>query len=170
MSEREAKRARVNGSSAVVEETILYQGDPGCYSEKAATKYFEGRAVDVRGVSTLSEVFKAVEAGDATYGIAPMENSVSGSLHSTFDALLKSSLQIVGEIGCVEEHCLIAPKGVAKADIRRVRGIPFCPVRLGPSSPGRESDLICLRDRPPAHSRGMQPIHGRDVPNSGAST
>ena len=44
----------------------------------------------------------------------PIENSYSGSLHNVYDLLLAHPLHIVGEIGMVEEYCLVAPQGVTE--------------------------------------------------------
>lgn len=64
-------------------------------------------AADLRGVASFNAVFAEVEAGRAVFGVVPIEHSSSGSLHQVYDCLLKSPLCIVGELGMVEEHCLV---------------------------------------------------------------
>ena len=104
---------------------VLFAGEAGCFSENAALKYFaqEGGPFICKGVRSFSSVFTAVAAGDGDYGIVPIENSYSGTLHSVFDCLLKSSLHIVGEMGNVEVHCLVGT-GKDKAEVKEVRGHP----------------------------------------------
>lgn len=72
---------------------------------------------DLRGVTSFEAVFAEVEADRAFFGILPIENSSSGSLHQVYDCLLKSPLSIVGELGMVEEHCLVKEenKGTASS-------------------------------------------------------
>ena len=50
----------------------------------------------MEGVGTYDALFKAVEEGQAQYGIVPIENSYSGSLHNVYDLLLAHPLHIVG--------------------------------------------------------------------------
>jgi prephenate dehydratase len=64
-------------------------------------------AADLRGVASFDAVFAEVEADRAFFGVVPIEHSSSGSLHAVYDCLLKSPLCIVGELGMVEEHCLV---------------------------------------------------------------
>ena len=64
---------------------IAFQGEPGAYSEAAALR-FSGHA-DVIACESFDDVFRAVEAGRATHGILPVENSIGGSIHRNFDLL-----------------------------------------------------------------------------------
>jgi chorismate mutase/prephenate dehydratase len=79
--------------------------------------HFAVTAVAVQGIRT---VFAAVESGTATHGVIPVENATSGTLPGVFDALLGSSLFIVGECSFRENHCLCALPGTQQADIRQV--------------------------------------------------
>jgi chorismate mutase/prephenate dehydratase len=49
-------------------------------------------------VSSIDEVFRAVELGQAHYGVAPAENSSEGAIGRTLDLLLSTSLTICGEV------------------------------------------------------------------------
>jgi prephenate dehydratase len=69
-------------------------------------------------------VFAAVEAGSATHGILPIENSISGSIHRNYDLLIEHELPIVAEVELLVSHHLLALPGTALADVRRVYSHP----------------------------------------------
>lgn len=62
----------------------VFQGLAGCFGEKAAKEYFKDSKTTMRGVPTISAVFNEVAEGKAAFGIVPIENSYSGSLHQVF--------------------------------------------------------------------------------------
>ena len=75
---------------------IAYQGEPGAFSEAAARRVdAEAQLVPCR---SFDEVFDAVDAGPASYGVVPIENSIGGSIHRNYDLLLAHELSIVGEV------------------------------------------------------------------------
>jgi len=69
-------------------------------------------------------MFASVGAGEADCCIAPIENSLAGSIHRNYDLLLQSQLTITGETSMRIVHNLIAPPEVALGDIRRVYSHP----------------------------------------------
>lgn len=87
--------------------TIAYLGPRGTYSEEAVGKQFGSAAVPLPCAS-IAEVFRAVEAGQAGYGIVPVENSTEGSIGATLDLLLGSRLRICGEVLLPIHHCLLS--------------------------------------------------------------
>jgi len=124
MSEPANKKSKGSTSGTNSAGGVVYQGVPGCFSEKAALEYFEIANNDgVRGMPTIADVFSEVEADRASFAVVPIENSYSGSLHQVYDCLLKSSLSILGEIGCVEEHCLLGSV-MTTEEVSEVRGHP----------------------------------------------
>lgn len=76
---------------------IAYLGPMGTFSEAAAIKQF-GHAVEGLPKASIDEVFRAVERGEAQFGVVPVENSTEGAVSRTLDLLLSSSLKICGEI------------------------------------------------------------------------
>jgi len=89
------------------EATIAFLGPIGTYSEEAALKQFgEGRTAVV--CASIDEVFRAVEAGQADYGVVPVENSTEGAVGITLDLLLTSHLTIVSEVTLPVHHCLLS--------------------------------------------------------------
>jgi chorismate mutase/prephenate dehydratase len=77
--------------------TIAYLGPEGTFSEAAAVKHF-GHAVKGLPCTSIDEVFRGVERGEAHYGVAPVENSTEGAVSRTLDLMLGTSLRICGEV------------------------------------------------------------------------
>ncbi len=102
---------------------VALLGHPGSYSEGAAVRAF-GEGIEPVRCARFEEIFAAVEAGRAERGLVPIENSLTGSLHRSYDLLLRHELQIVGEVHLKIEHLLLALPGVPLGDVRRVLSHP----------------------------------------------
>lgn len=76
---------------------------------------------------TFESLFAAIPEGASEYALAPIENSLAGSIHASYDLLLESSLAIVGEVVIPIRHCLI---GCAGASFEAVRTVASHPVAL----------------------------------------
>jgi prephenate dehydratase len=101
---------------------IAYQGEPGAYSEAAALQISpDAQLMPCRG---FEDVFEAVKAGPAGYGVLPIENSIGGSIHRNFDLLLENHLAIHGEVELPVVHHLLALPGATLEGIRRVYSHP----------------------------------------------
>jgi prephenate dehydratase len=101
---------------------IAYQGEPGAFSEAAARRVdHEAQLVPCR---TFEEVFEAVDAGSATHGCLPFENSIGGSIHRNYDLLLAHDLPIVAEVELPVVHQLLALPGATLGGLRRVYSHP----------------------------------------------
>jgi chorismate mutase / prephenate dehydratase len=109
-------RAVMSNCRALEKElSIAFLGPLGTYSEEAALKQFgEGRQAVV--CASIDEVFRTVEAGQADYGVVPVENSTEGAVGITLDLLLSSPLQVIGEVTLPVHHCLLS----AQQDIRQI--------------------------------------------------
>src|SRR5262245_21276659 len=99
--------------------TVAYQGERGAFSEAAARQLLgaEIRALPCR---SFEEMFAAVSDGSADCALAPIENSLAGSIHKNYDLLEEHDFVIIGETSLRIVHNLIAPPGVALADVRCV--------------------------------------------------
>ena len=98
---------------------VVYQGEPGAYSEEAAAGFF-GEEADTAGLPWFGDVFEALAAGKADYAVLPIENSSTGSIRQVYDLLAQYDFYLVGECQVKVEHCLMALPGVALEDIRTV--------------------------------------------------
>jgi chorismate mutase/prephenate dehydratase len=101
-------RAVMSNCRALEKElSIAFLGPLGTYSEEAALKQFgQGRSAVVCG--TIDEVFRTVEAGQADYGVVPVENSTEGAVGRTLDLLLSTSLKLCAEVMLPIHHCLVS--------------------------------------------------------------
>lgn len=103
---------------------VAFQGEPGAFSEAAAIQLLGGSIKTVPR-STFDAAFAAVPEGAADALLAPVENSLAGSVVRAFDLLLESRLAIVAETILPIEMQLIAAPGSSLADIRSVASHPM---------------------------------------------
>ena len=96
----------------------------GSNSALAAASYFEEEWISILPCQTFDELFEAVDNGEAQYGMAPMENSLAGSIHAVWELLAAYKPSISGEIFYHVRHCLIGHLGAKLEDIRYVYSHP----------------------------------------------
>ena len=101
---------------------IAYQGETGAFSEAASRQVDD--SAELLPCKSFEDVFSAVDAGAADFGVLPIENSIGGSIHRNFDLLLEHQLPIVGEVEVPVVHHLLALPGRSIADVRRVYSHP----------------------------------------------
>ena len=105
---------------------IAFQGERGAFSEEAALKLL-GANVALVPCPTFDATFSAIRNQAADYVLAPMENSLAGSVHRSFDLLVESGLHIVGEVIIPIVHNLI---GVPGASLEQIASVESHPVAL----------------------------------------
>ncbi|MCZ7600534.1 MAG: prephenate dehydratase [Gammaproteobacteria bacterium] len=124
------------GAESATRVAVL--GPEGTYSQAASVKHFGHQIESVFAVS-IEEVFRLVEAGDAEYGVVPVENSIEGGIGNTLDALFESAVTICGEINLPIRHALLS-NSPASGDIREVlahaRALAQCRRWLAAHLPG----------------------------------
>ncbi len=101
---------------------VSFQGEPGAYSEQAVFNYF-GK-VETVPCESFDAMFDAVVSGKSDAALAPIENSLAGSIHQNYDLLLRHDLHIVGEYFLRVQHCLIVNPGVKMEDIKKAISHP----------------------------------------------
>ena len=104
--------------------TVAVQGELGSNSELAAREYFDGRAIDILPCRTFPSLFAALASRRAEAALAPVENSLAGSIHEVWGLLRETPLPVRGEIRLRIGHHLIAPGGTRLEDLRRIRSHP----------------------------------------------
>ncbi|MFL5680571.1 MAG: prephenate dehydratase [Chloroflexota bacterium] len=97
---------------------VAYAGEPGAFAEDAALAVFGD--VERTGVGGFREVFEAVAAGRAAFGVIPIENLVNGTVRENYDLLLEHELRIVGEVIVPVRLCLAALPGQRVDGVERV--------------------------------------------------
>lgn len=88
--------------------TVAYLGPQGTYSERAATRHF-GHAAHFLPCSTLDEVFRATETGQADFSVVPVENSTEGAVARALDLMIQTPLMVCGEVLLRIRHQLWVP-------------------------------------------------------------
>jgi chorismate mutase/prephenate dehydratase len=96
---------------------IAYLGPAGTFSHAAVTRHF-GAFVDAVPFATIDEIFRAVESGQADYGVAPVENSTEGAVGRTLDLMCSTDLAICGEIKLRIQQNLLSNAGTVAAIAR----------------------------------------------------
>jgi len=86
---------------------VAYLGPEASFTHAAVQVHF-GHAVEEVPVATIGEVFRAVDADQADYGVVPIENSTEGAVNATLDNLRQSPLQVCGEVAMRVEHHLMS--------------------------------------------------------------
>jgi 3-deoxy-7-phosphoheptulonate synthase len=102
---------------------VAYNGAPGSFSHKACRQFF-GSEVPFRNSSSFREVFDLVESEQTAFGVVPVENSLTGSIHENYDLLLEYDLKIVGELTLRVKQNLLGAPGAEIEDLERVYSHP----------------------------------------------
>jgi len=107
--------------------SIAFQGERGAFGDEAARAYF-GQQADIQAepvpYRSFADVFRAVAAGEAEYGLVPVENSQAGSINEVYDLLRQHDLFVIGEISHPVNHCLLCLPGQQLSEIKRVISHP----------------------------------------------
>src|SRR5579863_4985625 len=103
---------------------VAFQGEPGAFSEEAALQLL-GPAITPVPRPTFDSAFRSIEEGAADALLAPVENSLAGSVVRVYDLLLASKLGIVAETILPIQHRLIACPGATLDSIRSVASHPM---------------------------------------------
>lgn len=103
---------------------VAFQGEPGAFSEAAAIQLL-GPAITTVPRATFDSAFRAVGEGQADALLAPVENSLAGSVVRVYDLLLESNLGIVAETVLPIEHHLIGCPGSSLPGIQSVASHPM---------------------------------------------
>ena len=103
---------------------VAFQGEPGAFSEAAAIQLLGERITTVPR-ATFDAVFRAIEERSADAQIAPVENTLAGSVVRVYDLLLQSPLTIVAETILPIEHHLIGCPGATLQGLRSVASHPM---------------------------------------------
>ncbi|MFC1498970.1 prephenate dehydratase [Verrucomicrobiota bacterium] len=98
---------------------IIYLGPEGTYSSQVAQKRYKRNRVAYKCFSTVREICEYVAAKPSRKGVVPIENSSSGYIYQTVDALLDEamSLEIEEEISVNVKLALLGRKG---KEIKRI--------------------------------------------------
>jgi prephenate dehydratase len=103
---------------------VAFQGEPGAFSEAAAIQLLGERITTVPR-ATFDAAFRAIGERSADALLAPVENTLAGSVVRVYDLLLESQLSIVAETILRIEHHLIGCPGATLEGLRSVASHPM---------------------------------------------
>ena len=86
---------------------VAYLGPQATFTHQASLHKF-GTSVNYVDCSTITEVFREVANGRATYGVVPIENSIEGAVNHTLDMFIDSDLKIGSEVYLEINHNLLS--------------------------------------------------------------
>jgi prephenate dehydratase len=110
-------------SDSSAKQRVAFQGERGAFSEVAAIKLL-GAGIELVPRPTFEAMFAAIDEGAADLIIAPLENSLAGSVYRCYDLLLESKLHINAEVILHISHHLIGPPGAKPEQVRAVQSHP----------------------------------------------
>jgi prephenate dehydratase len=102
---------------------VAFQGERGAFSEEAAVKLLGERA-NLVPRPTFESLFASVGEGAADLALAPVENTLAGSVHRVYDLLLDSPLHMTAEVVIPIRHFLIGLPGSDAEEIETVESHP----------------------------------------------
>jgi prephenate dehydratase len=118
-------RADEGAQASVVDgrRRVAFQGERGAFSEEAAVKLL-GEGVTLVPRPTFESLFASVGEGAADCALAPVENTLAGSVHGSYALLLDSPLRISAEVVIPIRHFLIGCPGATLEGVRTVESHP----------------------------------------------
>ena len=102
---------------------IAFQGERGAFSEEAAYHFFH-KNVELQPRKIFRDVFDSVKTRQCDFGVVPIENTFTGSIHQNVDLLLEFDLSIIGEVILRIKHNLLGVKGSSIKDIQNIYSHP----------------------------------------------
>ncbi|MBQ2815672.1 MAG: chorismate mutase [Clostridia bacterium] len=96
---------------------VACQGVKGAYSYVTAKQLYKN--AEIIFCERFSDVFDAVERGDAEIGVVPVENSWAGSVHEVYDLLIERKFYIANAVDARISHNLIGTKDAEISDIKQ---------------------------------------------------
>jgi prephenate dehydratase len=102
---------------------VAFQGELGAFSQHAVAQLLGPKAKPI-AQPWFDEVFAALASNKVNAAVIPIENTLAGSIHDNYDLLLKHDFVITAETHVRIVHNLIAPPGVAMAQVRKVYSHP----------------------------------------------
>ena len=122
---------------------VAFLGPAGTFTEEALLSQPDLAEADLVPLPSFPDVLRATSDGTADYGFVALENSIEGTVRLVMDLLVfEHDLLIQREVVLPIRQNLLAPPGLALADVRRVVSFPDalaqCREFFGRDLPGAE--------------------------------
>jgi prephenate dehydratase len=120
----EALDQRAHELTATKPCSIGIAAEIGSFSDEAALSAF-GDSCNRVAFRDARQTLRALVAGDIERAVLPIENSLAGSVMTTYDAILaESETRAVGQIVLPIHHCILALPGATLDDIHTIQSHP----------------------------------------------
>lgn len=156
---------------------VACQGVEGAYQQIAADRLFPRSSLSF--YSNFEGVFRAVENGEADFGVLPIENSTAGSVNQVYDLMMRHHFYIVRSCRLRISHNLLVKPGMTKDDVRIVYShqqainqcagyistIPNCRVHVCENT-AKAAEMVAHSDRTDVAalaSRSCAALYGLDI-------
>ncbi|MGH9942452.1 MAG: prephenate dehydratase [Pyrinomonadaceae bacterium] len=100
-----------------------FQGERGAFSEEAAVRLL-GEEIELVPCATFEKLFATVGEGAAELALAPVENTLAGSVHRVYELLAESRLRIAAEVVIPIAHHLVGCPGAKPEQLQSVESHP----------------------------------------------
>ena len=122
----EAIWREIMSASLAIEKPIrvAFLGPEATFAHIAALSKF-GQSVEYAPLRSIGAVFAETMAGDADYGVVPVENSTEGNVAETLDMFLEHRLKVCAEIRLPIHHSLLA-----RCSLKQVRRVVSRPIAV----------------------------------------
>ena len=101
---------------------VACAGVYGGNTDMAARKLFPNS--EIKYYKRFEDVFEAVNKGETPFGVIPIENSTVGSVHETYDLVMRYKFFVLGSYSLEVNHCLCANANAKYEDIEKVYSHP----------------------------------------------
>jgi prephenate dehydratase len=102
---------------------VAYQGQPGAFGHEACLRFLPEHEPVAK--PAFGEVIHAVAAGEADFGVLPVENSCAGPVEEVRQLLAETDLPIVAMHPLPVRMHLLAPEGTRMEHVRRIVSHPI---------------------------------------------
>lgn len=132
-------------------QVYAFLGPEGTWSDKALRHFVETGQLSADyeplPCENMSDIFEAVDRGQADFGVVPIENSLEGPVTTTLDAFaFTSRSEIFGECVLDIHQSLILAPGATLADVKKVashtQGVGQCRRWLARNLPDCSVEMV----------------------------
>jgi prephenate dehydratase len=104
-------------------QRVAFQGERGAFSEEAAIALL-GDEIELVPRPTFESLFTSIEEDAADLIIAPVENTLAGTVHRCYELLIESDLNVIGESVVPIRHNLIGCEDASPDSVLSVESHP----------------------------------------------
>jgi prephenate dehydratase len=110
-------------SQLIVPTSVAIQGELGSFHHGAVLDLYPNTDIGIVPCKTFADVFKAVDAGDASHGIVATENNLFGSINETYGLFQRyPQMRVSREVRKRIGQCLIASGEITLEEIQAADG------------------------------------------------